>query len=164
MRKSMLLAGGLFFALISCNNPGDKIGDTGTGTTDTLPNTSDAGSTYDTTLTGCYSSISNRDTSALQIDTRGAVIAGPLTYSIFEKDRNVGNFQGEVHGNILTGWYLFKSEGIMSVRQVAWKINGTSLWPGTGDVIQRGDTTLFKDETKLSFDSSNAFRKIPCTL
>jgi hypothetical protein len=164
MQKSKMLIGGLLFALLACNNPGDKIGDTGSGTTDTLSGTSGTPSLYDTTLAGCYSSISNRDTSALQIETKGAVVAGPLTYSIFEKDRNTGTFQGEVRGNVLMGWYLFKSEGVMSVRQVAWKISGTSLWPGVGDVIQRGDTTLYKDETKLRFDSTNAFKKIPCTL
>lgn len=164
MQKTKLLLGSVLCALMACNNPGDKIGDAGSSATDTLSNTSGAVSVYDTTLTGCYSFISKRDTSALQIETRGAAIAGPLTYSIFEKDRNVGDFQGEVRGNILTGWYLFKSEGMMSVRQVVWKINGTSLWPGNGDVIQRGDTTLFKDEGKLRFDSANAFRKVPCTL
>jgi hypothetical protein len=164
MLKTKLFIGGLLCILAACNNPGDKIGDAGSNTTDTLSNTSGSTSSYDTTLTGCYSSISKRDTAALQIETKGAVIAGPLTYSIFEKDRNVGEFQGEVRGNILTGWYLFKSEGMMSVRQVAWKISGTSLWPAIGDIVQRGDTALFKDESNLRFDSTNAFRKVPCTL
>ncbi|MET0464485.1 MAG: hypothetical protein ABW007_15070 [Chitinophagaceae bacterium] len=164
MLKSKLLIGGVLCALVACNNPGDKIGDTGTSATDTLSNPSNVSSGYDTTLTGCYSSVSNRDTSALQIETKGAVIAGPLTYSIFEKDRNVGEFQGEVRGDILSGWYLFKSEGVMSVRQVAWKISGTTLWPANGDVVQRGDTALFKDESKLRFDSVNVFKKVPCTL
>ncbi|MCG2613939.1 hypothetical protein LZZ85_06585 [Terrimonas sp. NA20] len=164
MRKTKLFIAGVLCALAACNNPGDKIGDTGSNTTDTLSNSSGVSSSYDTTLTGCYSSISKRDTAALQIETKGAVIAGPLTYSIFEKDRNVGEFQGEVRGDILSGWYLFKSEGTMSVRQAAWKISGTSLWPAIGDVIQKGDTALFKDESKLRFDSINVFKKVPCTL
>jgi hypothetical protein len=149
--------------LFACNNPGEKISDSGTAT-DTIPGASSTSAGIDTTLAGCYSSIINKDTSAMQIETKGAVVSGPLSYNIFEKDRNDGNFQGEVRGNILTGWYLFKSEGMMSVRQVAWKINGRSLWPGYGEVTQKGDTMLFKNIDQLRFDSTRPFTKVPCTL
>jgi len=150
-------------ALFSCNNPGDRISDAGT-TNDTIPGSSSSTAAIDTTLTGCYLSIYNRDTSSLQVETKGAVVAGPLSYNLFEKDRNDGSFQGEVQKNILSGWYLFNSEGVMSVRQVAWKISGYNLWPASGDVVQHGDTMLFKSMDQLRFDSTRPLTKIPCTL
>lgn len=163
MQINKLWVGAVVCVLFACNNPGGKISDTNAAK-DTLPGSSSSTKAIDTTLTGCYSSIYKKDTSALQIETRGAVIAGPLSYNLFEKDRNDGNFQGEVQNNILSGWYLFKSEGVMSVRQVAWKINGSSLWPATGEVVQHGDTILFKNMDQLHFDSTRPFTKVPCIL
>lgn len=155
--------GAALYLLLACNNPGEKISD-GRMPTDTIPERSSSSAALDTTLAGCYSSIMNRDTAALQIETRGAVVAGPLSYKLFEKDRNDGSFQGEVRDNILSGWYLFKSEGVISVRQVAWKINGTELWPGIGEIVQRGDTSAFRDINQLRFDSTHKFTRVPCTL
>lgn len=163
MQIRKLWLGAAICSLFACNNPGEKISDAGT-TSDTIPGSSSSTTAIDTTLAGCYTSVFNKDTSALQIETKGAVIAGPLSYNLFEKDRNDGNFQGEVQNNILSGWYLFKSEGMMSVRQVAWKIKGSALWPGFGDVVQHGDTTLFKSLDQLRFDSTRPFTKVPCTL
>lgn len=156
-------AGAAFCLFAACNNPGEKISETA-NPTDSVSNSSSSSVAIDTSLAGCYSSVINKDTSALQIETKGAVVSGPLSFNIFEKDRNDGTFQGEVQGNILLGWYLFRSEGMMSVRQVAFKINGSSLWPASGDFIQKGDTMLFKNIDQLRFDSTRPFTKVPCTL
>ncbi|TXJ25896.1 MAG: hypothetical protein E6Q24_13490 [Chitinophagaceae bacterium] len=163
MQMIRLCLGGLLCTLIACNNPGEKISNNSNPNDSTAASTS-ATAALDTTLAGCYSSIYKRDTSALQIETRGAVISGPLSYNLFEKDRNDGNFQGEVNGNVLSGWYLFRSEGVMSVRQVAWKIKGNHLWPATGEVQQRGDTMFFKNMDQLQYDSLHPFVKVACTL
>jgi len=87
-----------------------------------------------------------------------------LSYNIYQKDRNDGTLQAEVTGDIIKGWYLFKSEGIISVREVAWKINADELWPATGEVIQRNDTTLFAQPDKLRFDNSRPFKKVACVI
>lgn len=163
MQIIRLCLAGLFCLALSCNNPGEKISNNSNATDSAAAATSTTAA-LDTTLAGCYSSIYKRDTSALQIETKGAVVSGPLSYSLFEKDRNDGNFQGEVNGNVLSGWYLFKSEGVMSVRQVAWKIKGTNLWPATGEIRQRGDTMFFRNMDQLQYDSLHPFVKVACTL
>ena len=97
----------------------------------------------DSLPSGCYSQIVARDTSFPKLENKDSSINGSLTYNIFQKDRNDGTLQAEITGSILRGWYLFKSEGIISVRQSASKIKGNELWPGTGEVIQKNDTMFF---------------------
>lgn len=164
MQINRLCLAGILSLAVACNNPGEKISDAGATADSTVTQPTSNTTALDTSLAGCYSSTYKRDTSALQIETKGAVISGPLSYSLFEKDRNDGNFQGEVGGNILFGWYLFKSEGIMSVRQVAWKIKGTHLWPASGEMTQRGDTMIFKSMDRLQYDSLHPFVKVACVL
>lgn len=118
----------------------------------------------DTLLSGCYSQIVQRDTSSLQLQKKDSSLTGALSYSIYQKDRNDGTVMAEQSGDIIKGWYLFKSEGIISVRQVAWKINGEELWPATGEVIQKNDTTLFAKPDQLRFDSTKPFKKVPCVI
>lgn len=115
-------------------------------------------------VAGCYTAVSGRDTAGLRLEERDSNLNGALSYNYYEKDRNEGSFQGEVHDGMLTGWYLFRSEGVMSVRQVAWQIRGSELWPAIGEMEQRNDTMLFRDLSKLRFDSVLVFRKVPCVL
>ncbi len=118
----------------------------------------------DSLSSGCYSQIAGRDTANLQIENKGGSVSGALSYNIFQKDRNDGTLQGEMSGDILMGWYLFKSEGIISVRQVAWKIVARELWPGTGEMIERNDTMFFSLPGKLQYDSTRPFKKVDCML
>ena len=118
----------------------------------------------DTAVSGCFSQVVKRDTALLQMENNRGSVTGVLTYDYYQKDRNNGTLRGELTGDIIIGWYLFKSEGIMSVRQVAWKINGNELWPATGELTEKNDTTVFADPDLLKFDSTSAFRKIPCII
>ena len=118
----------------------------------------------DTAVSGCFSQVVKSDTALLQVENNKGNVTGVLTYDYYQKDRNDGTLQAEQTGDIIKGWYLFKSEGIMSVRQVAWKINGNELWPATGELAEKNDTTVFAEPDKLKFDSANAFRKIPCII
>ncbi|RYF97224.1 MAG: hypothetical protein EOO00_00725 [Chitinophagaceae bacterium] len=113
---------------------------------------------------GCYAQIAKRDTSMLQFEQKDSSINGTLSYKLFEKDRNDGTFQADIEGSIITGWYIFKSEGVVSVRQVSWKINGEELWPGEGEVTQRNDTTIFVQPDKLNYDGSRPFKKVACVI
>lgn len=115
-------------------------------------------------LAGCYSVIHGRDTSSLQLDVRGSAVTGPLSYMLYEKDKNTGTIQAEIKDDLLTGWYFFKSEGIMSVRQVIWKIHGADLWPGMGEMKSNKDTLSFVNPNNLQFDTTHPFKKVPCML
>jgi hypothetical protein len=158
--KNILLAGSLML-FVSCNNEGKtsveimKDSNNHQMTNKVIP---------DSLFSGCYSQIAGRDTANLQIENKDSSINGALSYAIFQKDRNDGTLQAEIAGDILRGWYLFKSEGIISVRQVAWKIKGKELWPGTGEPIQKNDTMFFSVPDKLQYDSTHPFKKVACII
>ena len=118
----------------------------------------------DTSFSGCYSMLAGRDTASLQLQHNGTLVTGSLSYNLYQKDRNDGSFQGEASNGLITGWYLFRSEGIMSVRQEIFKIGKDALWPATGEIIMRGDTALFAYPDKLSFDSTRAFLRVKCII
>lgn len=118
----------------------------------------------DSLSSGCYAQIAGRDTSNIQIENKSNNVTGTLSYAIFEKDRNDGTLQAEIEGDVLTGWYLFKSEGVISVRQVAWKIKGTELWPATGEMMEKNDSMFFSAPDKLTFDNTRPFKKVACVI
>ncbi len=149
----------LFLLTGACNNNGSI---TSAAKVDTINNKSSSG--VDSLHSGCYSQINNRDTSSMQVVQKASLINGSLSYKIYEKDRNDGEFQAEISGDIITGWYLFRSEGILSVRQVAWKVNGNELWPASGEMIQNNDTMRFAKPEQLQFDNTRPFKKVPCII
>ncbi len=157
MNRVFLLAA-IFLA--ACNNNQQSGGSP--GNTDTLA--TEGGEVADSTLSGCYSMATEKDTASLQLQVKDGHASGTLSYNLYEKDRNDGSFEGEIQNGILRGWYLFRSEGLMSVREIAWKINGTALWPARGEVEIRNDSAFFKTPGGLQFDSSGAFVKVPCVI
>lgn len=149
----------IILSIVACNNDEIKPAEI---TADTVISSSVA--IVDSLSSGCYSQIIKRDTSLLQLEQKANTVTGALSYNIYQKDRNDGTVQAESVGDIITGWYLFRSEGIVSVRQVSWKINGDELWPGMGEVIQKNDTVLFVQPGNLEYDSTRPFKKIPCII
>lgn len=154
--KSLL---GLVFLMASCN---DDAKTTTSVQTDTAQQSQSV--IMDTVSSGCYTQVVGRDTSNLQIEGKGNSVTGSLSYDFHEKDRNEGSLQGEQSGDTIIAWYLFKSEGMVSVRQVAWKINGEELWPAVGEMTQRNDTALFAQPDRLRYDSTRPFKKIACVI
>ncbi len=150
--------------LLACNNAKEQTGSTTATSTDSTDKNVKTGTTSDTTVTGCFTQINKRDTATLQLDAKGITITGPLSYNYYQKDRNGGTLQAEIVGNILIGWYLFRSEGIMSVRQAAWKISKNQLWPAIGEMKEQNDSMLYVNPDKLSYDSAHPFIKVACVL
>jgi hypothetical protein len=162
IRKKYLSA--ILVMAIACNNITGKVEDTvSVEKTDTLNATAPV-NPGDTTIGGCYTQLFKKDTVNLQIDIKGNNATGPLTYKLYQKDMNDGSIKAEVTDSIITGWYLFRSEGILSIRQVAWRIKPGQLWPAVGEVIQRNDTTVFADPASLKYDGARPFVKIKCIL
>ncbi len=143
----------------ACNNEGKKSAEIKTESVVSNPV-----ATFDSLYSGCYSQIIKKDTSLLQLEQKANTVNGTLSYNIYGKDRNDGTLQADVSVDIITGWYLFKSEGIISVRQLSWKINGDELWPAIGEVIQKNDTILFAQPRKLLYDSTRPFKKVACII
>jgi len=110
----------------------------------------------------CYTYIKDRDTANLTFMSSGNITTGELTYRLFEKDRNKGIIKGEMRGDTLVADYTFNSEGIESVRQVAFLKKGDQLLEGYGDVEQKDHKTVFKNISSLSFGRSIIFNKTDC--
>lgn len=153
----------VFLGLAACNNNQQTVQEDSTRT-DSAVSDSIAAPVADTVLSGCYSMMVNRDTSSLQMQVKGNQATGSISYNLSGKDRNDGTFEGEISNDRLSGWYLFRSEGLMSVRQVVFRIGQGYLWPATGEVMERNDTAMFRDINKLSFDTSRAFVKVRCVI
>lgn len=150
----------LFLIAGSCNTKGKSSSETNA---DTSMN-KEAIVAKDSLPSGCYTQVAQRDTALLQLVNKDSHINGTLSYNYYQKDRNDGTVEADISGNIVSGWYIFKSEGVVSVRQVLWKINGEELWPGMGEVVQKNDTTRFAQPDQLQYDSLHPFKKVPCII
>lgn len=150
--------------LIACNNNTGKVEEKESTVSGDSSSAANPINTSDAVIGGCYTQVFKRDTANLQIEVKQNNVTGPLSYKLYEKDLNDGSIIAVVEDSIINGWYLFRSEGVLSVRQVAWRIKPGQLWPAMGEVIQRNDTTMFARPDKLQFDSSMPFVKIKCVL
>lgn len=110
----------------------------------------------------CYTYVNGKDTADLTLITTGIVSTGELNYKWFEKDKNMGSIEGEMHGDTLIVNYTFNAEGQQSVRQVVFLKKGDQLLEGFGDVEERNGKTQFKDLKKLDFSKPIAFQKVAC--
>lgn len=110
----------------------------------------------------CYRYFGNQDTVYLQLSEVYGTITGMLLVKNYQKDQNVGTLQGKMMGDILLADYSFKSEGTMSVRQVALKKKGDDYVEGFGDVSEVNGKMVFKNPSSLNFDESRVYAKVPC--
>lgn len=110
----------------------------------------------------CYRYFGNKDSIYLQLSEVYGMMTGMLLIKNYQKDQNLGTLQGKMMGDILLAEYSFKSEGRMSVRQVAFRKKGDSYVEGFGDVQDVNGKTVFKDPKTLKFDESRVFSKVPC--
>nr|WP_294789344.1 hypothetical protein [uncultured Flavobacterium sp.] len=89
-------------------------------------------------------------------------VNGTLNYNLVGKDKNVGTIIGNMKGDTLIADYTFSSEGMSSVRQVAFLQKDGAFIEGYGDVVTANDKVSFKDKTKLKFDAKNTLTKVDC--
>lgn len=113
-------------------------------------------------IPGCYQMIISKDTALIKINIEGNLVTGDLEYKRFEKDANKGTFSGIFKDGIINGWYTFQSEGIISVRQVIFKVEGETILEGYGDVEQNLDTVYFKYPQALKYEDGHPFIKVKC--
>ncbi len=111
-------------------------------------------------ISGCYRMIIKNDTATMSLNATGNSVSGSLSYNWYEKDDNNGTFKGEVKNDtLIVANYTFQSEGITSVRQVAFKIKDSILQQGYGELIVKNDTSFFRNVDLIIFDTKNPFRK-----
>jgi hypothetical protein len=131
---------------------------------ETATRTAEAPAATTTTPAGpqCYAYTSAKDTVRLTLITTQPTVTGQLSYRYFEKDRNEGTIRGAMHGDTLRAEYTFQSEGVASVREVAFVRRGTGFVEGYGDVVERGGAMVFKQPQALKFDSTTTLAPVPC--
>ena len=159
MQLRILLLSIVVAAATACNNK-DQTQETVTPSTDTPVDDSHIAITP-LPLDGCYRLVINRDTARMRLNVVDSLVTGELKYHWFEKDRNEGSVKGVIRDSLLILDYTFRSEGTLSVRQVVFKLSGTSLVEGQGEMTT-ADTVRYKDIYQLKFQHEHPFIKISC--
>ena len=141
----------LIILAFSCNNSKENK----ENTTDTVESTS-------TTFEGdhCYSYAKNLDTVSLAINVKGSDVKGELIYNLHEKDRNSGKLEGKMMGDTLFAYYTFNSEGVESIRQVAFLKKGNSFVEGYGESEEVLGKMVFKNGIALNFSGTELHESI----
>lgn len=116
----------------------------------------------DSSVTNCYRYTNSKDTVSLQLVQVGKSVTGTLVYDFNEKDKNTGTIQGFIKDHLLVAEYTFMSEGVVSTRQVAFKIEDNSLMEGYGDSFNNNGKVYFKNVDSLNFTNSIKLTEIGC--
>jgi len=111
---------------------------------------------------GCYVYNDNRSTISLQVMKKGDSITGTLLFALAEKDKNTGRFKGLIKDDVLLADYTFESEGVESVREVAFKIKNDTLLQGYGPVEIKNNKQVFTNPSVLQFDATFPLVKKAC--
>ncbi|MEZ0538579.1 hypothetical protein [Fibrella arboris] len=110
----------------------------------------------------CYAYVSQTDTIRLTLRSSGAVVTGNLQYQLAEKDRNTGTISGQMRGDTLLADYRFQSEGVESVREVAFLLNGDTMIEGFGPVADKAGKVVFSPRSRITFSEQFPLTKTTC--
>lgn len=156
MKKASFLLIPAVFLLFACSNGEESP----TTTPDSI--TTDSMPLISSVIVQCYENQNGADTVQLRISDSSGVISGKLNYRIEGKDANSGSFSGKWYGDTLVADYSFRSEGVRSVRQIAFLKKDSFLIEGFGPVTEENKQMKFKSRDSLSFNEVNRLSLIPC--
>lgn len=148
----------------SCNNQSQKIPSTDTSGASAIDSSKPADENkIQIATTICYAAMHPRDTTILRVDKFPNVVTGTLSYKIFQKDINNGEFDGVLHGDTLIASYNFSSEGKRSVRQIAFPLTDSTATEGFGDMQEKNDTMFFKNISNIDFSKGKELNRTNCS-
>lgn len=150
--KKILYCFGAIVLLTACTKKTQKI-ESNDPVTSTVTNSTQ------TDFSGLYNYQQNGDTITLQVTVDDTKATGNLMYALNEKDRNSGSFVGEIKDGILLADYTFSSEGVLSERQIAFKLTDASATEGYGDVQEINGRMVFKDAANLEYGTGLVLTK-----
>ena len=156
MKKTRPFLFVLAISIIACNTPNQK-----------AVNTDSADSTgKDSLFTGnvrseCYAYKTNKDSVYMRLKDSAGLITGNLNYNFYEKDSNKGSIIGRMNGDTLIADYTFMSEGMESVRQVAFLKKGNNLVEGYAESVEKNGKMVFKRLDSLKFGNL-ALSRVEC--
>lgn len=108
-----------------------------------------------------YQYSKNNDELVLKLLREGDSVRGTLIYNLSEKDKNTGTVVGVFKGNLLIAEYEFMSEGVVSTRQLVFKVDDRALLEGFGDIEERDGKVIFKDVNKLQYNPELKLELVP---
>ncbi len=139
---------------LSCNTPSSK--------KESPSNTAGTDQPVKQPSKDCYAYTSGKDTVLMEISTSANKVSGTLTYKLFEKDQNIGRIEGTMSGDTLFATYNFISEGVESVREVAFIRKGNDFIEGFGEVEEMDGKMIFKNKGALNYGSSIVLHQVAC--
>ncbi|MDR5590060.1 hypothetical protein [Christiangramia sp. SM2212] len=111
----------------------------------------------------CYSYSMNKDTIYLKVtNLKDSLVEGNLTYNLFEKDRNQGNFEGKWHGDSLFADYEFESEGKSSTREIFFLKTESGLIEGYGPLKDTLNKVIFQEHSTLILNENILLKPVDC--
>jgi hypothetical protein len=111
-------------------------------------------------IVGCYVETLEKDVFTLNIRAENAgMVSGDLSFKNFEKDSSSGTFYGRYENGVLLADYEFMSEGVKSVREVAFKRVGADFVEGFGPVEVVDGREAFINIGDVTYDPKNTFIK-----
>lgn len=110
----------------------------------------------------CYSYATPDDSIMLRLSQQGDAVEGELTYYLKEKDANRGTLVGTMKDDTLFADYTFQSEGVTSVREVAFIRRGEALVEAFGEVEERDGKFVFMDRSLITPNENVTLRRIDC--
>lgn len=158
--KYFILSIALF--TLACNNEPEEKQAPETVAPAPAPSPEEPQSTPLPNSTTCFTGNSGRDTITLSVINRDNQVSGTLDYDFFEKDKNHGSLSGHMHGDTLIADYIFTSEGMQSIRQVAFLKKGGTLTEGYGPQEKRDGKMVFSNPAKLNFGQGFALQQVDC--
>jgi len=135
------------YALAACNSQTNNRAAATPAQDTAAPSATDSSAATKT----CYAYMHNKDTIVLSITATGNQFTGHLLYQLKERDRNDGTLQGTISGDTLLANYHFASEGMLSLRQVAFLKQQDSLREGFGELVLKDTAYVFKNPHALQF-------------
>ncbi|MEO7976599.1 hypothetical protein [Flavobacterium sp.] len=158
MRKIILLSALALTVFVSCKKETAV-----TPAIQEIPKAPKSAAQPDPSGNQCYASTANNSTIWMSFNVNSnQEVNGKLSYSLYGKDKNEGTLIGNVYGDTLIADYTFDSEGVSSVRQVAFLQKDGTYIEGYGDVVEANGKVSFKDKKTLKFDIKNTLTKIDC--
>ncbi|MEX2592226.1 MAG: hypothetical protein WD426_05595 [Anditalea sp.] len=120
----------LLAILLGCSNSSDNGKEQSNKELDLVQK--NRGEELDRETSSCYLYATDRDTVFLELNPPvNGKVTGELNYLFYERDGNVGHIEGEIQGDTLLANYTFVSEGMTSVREVAFLLGGNQVMEGS---------------------------------
>lgn len=141
--------------LVSCNNSSRDAGEQ-TNVADTITKKKKED------VAGCYLQVVGRDSIKLHLNESGENVSGTMAFKNYQKDSSSGTVEGYEEDDKVIVWYSFDSEGMHSIMQLVFQQTSEGLIRGVGDMINRGDTVLFRSMEDLKFSQKDLLRKTAC--